>query len=149
MTLLASVNDPQSCQTHLATQDWSKELSSATQMSSHCHTIITLYPLTLISPPLSQVLQRWELTSVRRWAASTNSFTLDFGDYREGYYSVQTAEGELVSQLLGSYIDLILRAVRLVGNCFCCLSGRKCTYLRDKEYATAYAHQLQHFSKMT
>lgn len=63
------------------------------------------------SPPLSQVLQRWELTSVRRWAASTNSFTLDFGDYREGYYSVQTAEGELISQLLGSYIDLILRAV--------------------------------------
>lgn len=57
-----------------------------------------------------EVLQRWELTSVRRWAASTNSFTLDFGDYREGYYSVQTAEGELVSQLLGSYIDLILRA---------------------------------------
>ena len=58
---------------------------------------------------------------MRRWAASTNSFTLDFGDYREGYYSVQTAEGELVSQLLGSYIDLILRAVRLVGTAFAAL----------------------------
>ena len=58
-----------------------------------------------------EVLQRWELTSVKRWAASTNSFTLDFGDYREGYYSVQTSEGESVSQLLGNYIDLILKDV--------------------------------------
>jgi talin len=57
-----------------------------------------------------EVLQRWELTSVKRWAASTNSFTLDFGDYREGYYSVQTGEGESISQLLGGYIDLILKS---------------------------------------
>ena len=39
-----------------------------------------------------QVLKTWPLTQVRRWAASPNSFTLDFGDYVEGYYSVQTPE---------------------------------------------------------
>ena len=37
-----------------------------------------------------EVLQVWQLTTVRRWAASPNSFTLDFGDYSENYYSVQT-----------------------------------------------------------
>ena len=37
-----------------------------------------------------EVIQEWQLTTVRRWAASPNSFTLDFGDYSESYYSVQT-----------------------------------------------------------
>ena len=39
-----------------------------------------------------QVLKTWPLTQVRRWATSPNSFTLDFGDYVEGHYSVQTPE---------------------------------------------------------
>jgi hypothetical protein len=30
-------------------------------------------------------------------AASPNSFTLDFGDYAEAYYSVRTSEGEQIS----------------------------------------------------
>lgn len=29
-----------------------------------------------------EVLQTWPLTTVRRWCASPNTFTLDFGDYR-------------------------------------------------------------------
>ena len=37
-----------------------------------------------------EVIQEWSLTSVRRWAASPNSFTLDLGDFSEVYYSVQT-----------------------------------------------------------
>ncbi|XP_057316525.1 talin-2-like isoform X2 [Hydractinia symbiolongicarpus] len=56
-----------------------------------------------------QVLKTWPLTQVRRWAASPNSFTLDFGDYTEGYYSVQTPEGEQISQLIAGYIDIILK----------------------------------------
>uniref|UniRef100_A0A7M5V5A6 Talin n=1 Tax=Clytia hemisphaerica TaxID=252671 RepID=A0A7M5V5A6_9CNID len=59
-----------------------------------------------------QVLKVWPLTQVRRWAASPNSFTLDFGDYTEGYYSVQTAEGEQISQLIAGYIDIILKKRR-------------------------------------
>ncbi|XP_047132289.1 talin-2 isoform X2 [Hydra vulgaris] len=59
-----------------------------------------------------QVLKIWPLTQVRRWAASPNSFTLDFGDYTEGYYSVQTSEGEQISQLIAGYIDIILKKRR-------------------------------------
>ena len=58
-----------------------------------------------------QVLKTWPLTTVRRWAASPNSFTLDFGDYSESYYSVQTTEGETISQLIAGYIDIIIKKV--------------------------------------
>lgn len=56
-------------------------------------------------------MKTWPLTTVRRWAASPNSFTLDFGDYSEAYYSVQTTEGETISQLIAGYIDIIIKKV--------------------------------------
>jgi len=55
------------------------------------------------------ILETWPLTTVKRWAASPNSFTLDFGDYKQSYYSVQTSEGEQISQLIAGYIDIILK----------------------------------------
>lgn len=33
----------------------------------------------------------------------------DFGDYADQYYSVQTTEGEQISQLIAGYIDIILK----------------------------------------
>ncbi|QQP52773.1 Uncharacterized protein FKW44_005020, partial [Caligus rogercresseyi] len=56
-----------------------------------------------------EILKTWPLTTVRRWAASPNVFTLDFGDYQDQYYSVQTTEGEQISQLIAGYIDIILK----------------------------------------
>ncbi|CAM9487463.1 talin-2 [Lampetra fluviatilis] len=56
-----------------------------------------------------EVIQEWPLTTVKRWAASPKSFTLDFGDYSDGYYSVQTTEGEQIAQLIAGYIDIILK----------------------------------------
>ena len=56
-----------------------------------------------------EILKTWPLTTVRRWAASPNVFTLDFGDYQDQYYSVQTTEGEQISQLISGYIDIILK----------------------------------------
>ena len=50
---------------------------------------------------------------MRRWAASPNSFTLDFGDYSEAYYSVQTTEGETISQLIGDIIKKVCLIVIL------------------------------------
>uniref|UniRef100_H3D1B2 Talin 2a n=1 Tax=Tetraodon nigroviridis TaxID=99883 RepID=H3D1B2_TETNG len=56
------------------------------------------------------VVQEWPLTTVKRWAASPKSFTPgDFGEYQESYYSVQTTEGEQISQLIAGYIDIILK----------------------------------------
>jgi talin len=59
-----------------------------------------------------EILKTWPLTAVKRWGASPNTFTLDFGDYSEKYYSVQTTEGEQISQLISGYIDIILKKVR-------------------------------------
>ena len=56
-----------------------------------------------------EILKTWPLTTVRRWAASPNVFTLDFGDYQDQYYSVQTTEGEQISQLIAGYIYIILK----------------------------------------
>jgi len=56
-----------------------------------------------------EVLREWRLTSVKRWAASPKSFTLDFGDYQDAYYSVQTTEGDHIAQLISGYIDIIMK----------------------------------------
>ncbi|XP_044738316.1 talin-1 isoform X2 [Chrysoperla carnea] len=56
-----------------------------------------------------EILKTWPLTTVRRWGASPNTFTLDFGDYSDQYYSVQTTEGEQIQQLIAGYIDIILK----------------------------------------
>lgn len=56
-----------------------------------------------------EILKTWPLTTVRRWGASPKTFTLDFGDYADQYYSVQTTEAEQIVQLISGYIDIILR----------------------------------------
>lgn len=53
-------------------------------------------------------LQIWPLTTIRRWAASKNSFSLDFGDFENNTYSVLTSESEIIAQLVSGYIELIL-----------------------------------------
>ena len=58
-----------------------------------------------------QVLKTWPLTAVHWWNASPNAFTLDFGDHSGGCYSVQTTEGETISQLIAGYIDIIIKKV--------------------------------------
>lgn len=56
-----------------------------------------------------EILKAWPLTTVRRWGASPNTFTLDFGDYSDHYYCVQTTESEQILQLISGYIDIILK----------------------------------------
>lgn len=59
-----------------------------------------------------EILKTWPLTTVRRWGASPNTFTLDFGDYADQYYSVQTTEAEQIVQLIAGYIDIIMNKKR-------------------------------------
>ena len=126
---------------------------------------ITRESVMRVDETTKEVLKTWPLTTVRRWAASPNSFTLvrstyhhlthsvslhlsplsphcpcecyislspsfsllslslspslppppspissqDFGDYSESFYSVQTTEGETISQLIAAYIDIIMK----------------------------------------
>ncbi len=60
-----------------------------------------------------EFLNVYPLECVKKWAASPNTFTLDFGDhYKEPYYSMQTTEGEHVARLISGYIDIILKKKR-------------------------------------
>ncbi|KAK0407513.1 hypothetical protein QR680_019234 [Steinernema hermaphroditum] len=59
-----------------------------------------------------EVLKEWPLEQVRRWAPSNNTFTLDFGDYLDGYYAVKTADGQKIAQLIAGYVDIIIRKKR-------------------------------------
>ena len=52
-----------------------------------------------------------QLFPVLRFISICVSFQQDFGDYLDAYYSVQTIEGEKISQLIAGYIDIILRKV--------------------------------------
>ncbi|XP_078286201.1 talin-2 isoform X2 [Rhinoraja longicauda] len=70
---------------------------------------ITKESVLRVDEKTKDVIQEWPLTTVKRWAASPKSFTLDFGEYQESYYSVQTTEGEQISQLIAGYIDIILK----------------------------------------
>ena len=63
-----------------------------------------------------EIQKTWPLTTVRRWGASPNTFTLDFGDYADQHYSVQTTEGEQISHLIEGYIDIILKNVSFYNN---------------------------------
>ncbi|GAM22112.1 hypothetical protein SAMD00019534_052870 [Acytostelium subglobosum LB1] len=56
-----------------------------------------------------EVEHEYPLNHLRRWAASPASFTLDFGDYEDDYVSVITTEGEAISQLLGGYIEILMK----------------------------------------
>ena len=43
---------------------------------------------------------------------SVHCFSQDFGDYSEAFYSVQTTEGEKISQLIAAYIDIIMTKLK-------------------------------------
>ena len=54
------------------------------------------------------IMKMWPLTMIRRYAASLNSFTFDFGDYSDGFYSVSTVEGKEISYILDGYISMMV-----------------------------------------
>ena len=76
---------------------------------------ITREKIIRLDAQTKEVLNSYPLAHLRRWAASTNSFTFDFGDYEDSYYSVQTSEGEAMSQVISGYIDIILKKKKQAG----------------------------------
>ncbi|KAL7676224.1 hypothetical protein ACOME3_002480 [Neoechinorhynchus agilis] len=63
-------------------------------------------PILRLDTKTHQVIQSWSLTHLHRWGASSSMFTLDFGDYAESYYSVQTTETEELAFMISKYIEL-------------------------------------------
>lgn len=73
---------------------------------------ITREKIIRTDPDDRTVLQEYPLKHLYRWAAKVNTFTFDFGDHADDYYTVQTTQGDALSQLIAGYIDIILRARR-------------------------------------
>eukprot|EP00339_Tiarina_fusa_P030402 CAMPEP_0117083992 /NCGR_PEP_ID=MMETSP0472-20121206/59125_1 /TAXON_ID=693140 ORGANISM="Tiarina fusus, Strain LIS" /NCGR_SAMPLE_ID=MMETSP0472 /ASSEMBLY_ACC=CAM_ASM_000603 /LENGTH=2110 /DNA_ID=CAMNT_0004812821 /DNA_START=731 /DNA_END=7063 /DNA_ORIENTATION=- len=59
-----------------------------------------------------ELKRTFPITHLRRWAPGNRTFTLDFGEYEDDYLTVQTLEGEAISQLIAGYIDIILKRTR-------------------------------------
>jgi len=71
---------------------------------------VTKESLLRVDEKTKEFLNVYPLECVKKWAASPNTFTLDFGDhYKEPYYSMQTTEGEHIARLISGYIDIILK----------------------------------------
>lgn len=51
----------------------------------------------------------WPLTHLRRWAATPDTITFDFGTHEQDYIVFLTEEGEAISQLIGGYIDILIK----------------------------------------
>ena len=51
-----------------------------------------------------EIIETWPLESVNRWAATQNIFTIDVGECSKGFYSVQTTEGDKISDVVEKYV---------------------------------------------
>jgi len=55
------------------------------------------------------IVATYSLRQIKRWAAGEGCITLDFGNHFAEYYTAFTSEGEIISQTLGGYVDLLLK----------------------------------------
>ena len=65
---------------------------------------MTKYGILRLDEKTKEIIETWPLSSVNRWAATRNIFTLDAGNYSRGFYSVQTSEAEKISNVVEKYI---------------------------------------------
>ncbi|KAG7268298.1 hypothetical protein CRUP_023093 [Coryphaenoides rupestris] len=71
----------------------------------------------------------------------------DFGDYQDGYYSVQTTEGEQIAQLIAGYIDIILKKKKSKDH-FGLEGDEESTMLEDSVSPKKSTVMQQQFNKM-
>ena len=60
----------------------------------------------------AKIEKTWPLIYLKRWAASPDTFTMDFGSHESDYITVITEEGEKISALIAGYIDILLKKQR-------------------------------------
>ncbi|KAM9970706.1 hypothetical protein ACTFIR_002570 [Dictyostelium discoideum] len=71
---------------------------------------ITREQMLLMLTETKEVIMTHPLKHIKRWAATDKSFTLDFGDHETEYLILQTPNPEQISQLIGGYIEIIMKA---------------------------------------
>lgn len=73
---------------------------------------VTRESIVIMDANTKELKRTFPITHLRRWAPGNRTFTLDFGEYEDDYLTVQTLEGEAISQLIAGYIDIILKRTR-------------------------------------
>jgi len=66
----------------------------------------------LIDNETKAILEQWPLTTLKRWASTEGTITLDFGSYADEYIIFATEKGEAITSLISGYIDIILKSRR-------------------------------------
>lgn len=59
-----------------------------------------------VDPVSKEILKRWPISNLRRWAAIRGKVAFDFGDYSMYYYTIYTDEMSSISRLIGGYIKI-------------------------------------------
>eukprot|EP01127_Copromyxa_protea_P016350 TRINITY_DN4836_c0_g1_i1.p1 TRINITY_DN4836_c0_g1~~TRINITY_DN4836_c0_g1_i1.p1 ORF type:complete len:2520 (+),score=654.19 TRINITY_DN4836_c0_g1_i1:831-7562(+) len=70
---------------------------------------ITKNGIMRVDPSTGETVKQWDLEQLRRWASDVDCCTLDFGNHESDYLVVTTTESSAISELIGGYIDIILR----------------------------------------
>ena len=77
---------------------------------------ITRKTILLLDIKTYEILKEWPIVKIKRWSASDQSFTLDFGDWEDEYFTCKTRQGGEIAQQLAGYIDIILKQRRQAPN---------------------------------
>uniref|UniRef100_A0A0K0EJV8 FERM domain-containing protein n=1 Tax=Strongyloides stercoralis TaxID=6248 RepID=A0A0K0EJV8_STRER len=67
----------------------------------------------ILDQKTKEVIKEYPLEQLRRWATSPTTFAVDLGDYEDGYFAVQTPDGEKIVALIAGYIDIIIKKRKL------------------------------------
>ena len=54
-----------------------------------------------------EVRESFPLTTVKRWVFNEKIFSVDFGDFKNKNFSVQTTEGQQIANLIAGYVAII------------------------------------------
>ena len=54
-----------------------------------------------------EVRESFPLTTIKRWVATEKIFSVDFGDFKNKNFSVQTTEGQKIANLIAGYVAII------------------------------------------
>jgi talin len=77
---------------------------------------ITRKTVLLLDEKTFEILKEWPIIKIKRWSASDQSFTLDFGDWEDEYFTCKTRQGGEIAAQLAGYIDILLKQRRQAPN---------------------------------
>ncbi|KAL6623811.1 hypothetical protein LY90DRAFT_642358 [Neocallimastix californiae] len=62
-----------------------------------------------VNPETKEVMEEWQLKQLKNWKYNPTTFSIDFGQYREEEYVVETDQGCDIAKLINDYIKLLTK----------------------------------------